>query len=200
VKATVLEAGRPAGDATFELSRKGPDRSLAVFTAGKQKGRRILTAGDRTWLLVPGSSRAVPISANQKLIGGASMGDVARIRFADAFTATVAPQPEIVDGLPCDVLELRAKQPGAAYASGTLWVDRRDHLPRRARLLLASGKPARELIFEAYGRQEGAPVLTRLTVVDLLSTKKRLETRLEFSDLRRADLPDALFTPEGAMK
>ncbi len=46
------------------------------------------------WLIVPGAQNAVPITPNQRLLGGASFGDVARLRFAEDFTAEVRPETE----------------------------------------------------------------------------------------------------------
>ena len=42
--------------AEFDLYKKGDDRGLVVFTAGKQKGRKILTVGEKFWILVPVAS------------------------------------------------------------------------------------------------------------------------------------------------
>jgi len=197
VRATVLHDGKSDSPAEFDLYRKGEDRALVVFTAGRQKGRKVLTVGDKFWLLVPGSARPIPVTANQRLMGGAAMGDVAKLRFSSEFRGTLAPGAESVDGLECDVVELAAARAGASYASGRLWMDRREHLPRRALLSLLSGKPAKEVLFESYGTQAGVTVLRSQTVKDLLSPG--LATRLEYSAHRRAKLPDSMFTPEGAL-
>ena len=197
VAATVVREGKSDSPAEFDLYRKGEDRALVVFTAGRQKGRKVLTVGDKFWLLVPGSARPIPVTANQRLMGGAAMGDVAKLRFSSEFRGALAPRPETVDGLECDVVELAAARAGSSYASGRLWMDRREHLPRRALLSLASGKPAKEVLFESYGTQAGTTVLRSQTVKDLLVPG--LATRLEYSAYRRAKLPDSMFTPEGAL-
>ena len=41
------------------------------------------------WMIIPGASRPIPVTPNQRLMGGASMGDVASLRFAEDFTATL---------------------------------------------------------------------------------------------------------------
>ncbi len=199
VKATVLENGKAGPPAEFDLYKKGDHRTLAVFRSGSQKGRKILTSGEKFWLIVPGSARAIPVSPSQRLVGGASMGDVARLRYAEEFHARLADSPQSLDGRECDVLELQAHRPDAPYGSGTLWMDRRQHLIRRAVLNLVSGKPAREVLFEEYGTENGRPVVRRMRIRDLLSTRTKLETLLEYSQFRKASLPDSLFTPEGAL-
>jgi outer membrane lipoprotein-sorting protein len=197
-RVTVIEAGRETGSSEFDVYRKGDDRALIVFTAGKQKGRKILTVGEKFWLIVPGSSRAIPVTSNQRLVGGASFGDVARLSFAGEFTAVFAPASETVGGRTCDVLDLSARRPSAAYASGRVWIDREDHLARRAVLALASGKRAREVTFDRYDAEAAGSVLRRMTIRDLLDARG-ISSRIEYLDYRRARLPDSLFTPEGAL-
>ena len=200
VKATVFSAKKTEDPAEFELYRKGNDRTLVVFTAGKQKGRRVLTAGDKSWLIVPDSSRAIPVTPNQRLLGGASMGDVARLSFSEDFSGALSPRAEEVGGLACDVLDLESKHTASMYGSGTLWLDRQEHLPRKVVLALVSGKPAKELLFEKYGTENGGPVVLEMSIRDLVSGAHGLTTKLEYSHYRRASLPDSIFTPEGARR
>src|SRR5262249_37549174 len=132
VRSTVEKPGEAAVVSVIEVLVQGEDRALCIFRAGPLAGRRILVTGDRVWLPVPGRSKPIPVSAGQRLPGGASRGALARLRFATGFTAVARASPETVDGFDCRVLDLTARGPGAPYAGGTLWVDRRDGRPRRA--------------------------------------------------------------------
>ena len=202
IHARVVVSGNGSSEvpAEFDLYKKGDDRGLVVFTAGKQKGRKILTVGERFWILVPGASRPIPVTANQRLMGGAALGDVAKLQFSREFDAAIRPEPEPVGGLPCDVLDLKAKDSRASYGSGRLWVDRQEHLPRKAVLNLVSGKPAKDILFERYGRENGKTVLLSMSIRDLLAGAAGGVTRLEYSNYRVAKIDDVFFTPEGALK
>jgi hypothetical protein len=194
----VLEARASGGGAEavdFEVYIKGRDRALIVFKSGKARGRKILSAGEKTWLLVPGSSRAIPVSANQKLAGGASFQDVARISFAEDFTAAARPEDETVDGAALRVFDLTAVAPKAPYPKATLWMDGQRR-PRRAVFLLASGKPAHEIRFTRFVSERGRERLAEMEVRDLL--RDGAATRLEYLSWKTARLDDAIFTPEGA--
>ncbi|MGH9443196.1 MAG: outer membrane lipoprotein-sorting protein [Thermoanaerobaculia bacterium] len=199
-RVVVTENGGSQVPAEFELYKKGDDRALVVFTAGKQKGRKILTVGEKFWILVPGASRPIPVTANQRLVGGASLGDIARLQFSREFDAVIEPDPETVAGLPCDVLDLKATNARSSYGSGRLWVDRKRHLARKAVLALVSGKPAKEILFERYGVENGKTVLLSMSVRDLLGGSAGAETRLEYSNYRILKIDDSFFTPEGALK
>ena len=90
-RASQIEDGKVAGSADFDIYIEGrATAALIVFRGGKNDGRKALTVGDKMWLLVPGAEHPVPITANQRLMGGASFGDVARMRFAEDFTAVAA--------------------------------------------------------------------------------------------------------------
>lgn len=197
-RATQLSEGKAAGSADFEIYTKGRDRGLIVFRGGKNDGRRILTLGDRMWLLVPGAARAVPITPNQRLLGGASFGDVARLRFADDFTATARPETQRVEGKTCRVLDLTAKSPRSAYPRIVLWYDETERLPVRVLFFLPSGKEAKQVTFTRFARSAGKTIVSSMEIRDLLGRDSRTVTRLEYLQYRPARLDDAIFTPEGA--
>ena len=199
-RVVVTENGAPQVPAEFDLYKKGEDRGLVVFTAGKQKGRKILTVGERFWILVPGASHPIAVTPNQRLMGGASLGDVAKLQFSKEFDAVLEPAAETVAGLSCDVLDLKAKSAASSYGSGRLWTDREQHLARKAVLNLVSGKPAKEILFDRYGKENGKTVLLSMSIRDLLAGPSGPVTRLEYSNYRVAKIDDQFFTPEGALK
>lgn len=197
-RATQIVNGKTNGSADFDIYTKGPEHGLIVFRGGKNSGRKVLTVGDRMWLIVPGATRPVPITANQRLMGGASMGDVARLRFSRDFTATVRPGVEEVNGRPCRVLELTAKSPRAPYPRVLLWYDEAARLPARVSFFLPSGKEAKQVTFTKFSRSGGKPIVSEMEVRDLLSSDSRAITRVEYLSYKPAKLDDAIFTVEGA--
>src|SRR5579862_8896369 len=95
-RATQWDGEKNLGAADFDIYVKGHDRALIIFRGGKNDGRKALTVGDRMWLLVPGAENPVPITPNQRLMGGASFGDVAQMRFAEDFIVNDPPTTEKV--------------------------------------------------------------------------------------------------------
>jgi hypothetical protein len=197
-RAAQIVAGRETGSADFDIYVKGRDKGLIVFRGGKNSGRKVLTDGDRMWLLVPGSTNPVPITANQRLLGGASFGDVARLRFSEDYAARETGEAESAAGRTCGVLELTAKFPKAAYPRILLSVDEREKLPCRVRFFLASGKEARAVTFTKFRRVSGRTVVAEMEVRELLGAASKAVTRVEYRDFRAAKLDPRIFTPEGA--
>ena len=197
-RASQLADGKVTGSADFEVYAKGRDRGVIVFRSGPSKGRKILTDGPRMWLIVPGASRPIPVTPNQRLLGGASMGDVASLRFSEDYTATLRPGEESVGGKMCRVLDLTAKKPNAPYPHAVLWWNESEHLPARVLFFLPSGKEAKEVTFTKFARKAGRTIVSEMEIRDLLGRDPKAFTRIEYLDYRPAKLDDALFTPEGA--
>jgi hypothetical protein len=198
MRVTVKDPAAEPAVSEIEVLVQGEDKALCLFHKGPLAGRRILAVGDKAWLLVPGAAHAVALSASQRLVGGASIADVARLGFASSFDATLRSGSETIDGRPCLVLDLLARSRKAPYASGVLWVGRDDHLPRRAVLRLKSGKDAKELRFDHYTHERGHAALRRLTIVHLLPTEKDWRTTVEYLSSASRRLDPAWFTPEHA--
>jgi Outer membrane lipoprotein-sorting protein len=198
-RATQWEDARQTGGADFDVYVKGKDRALIVFRGGKNEGRKALTVGEKMWLLVPGAENPVPITANQRLMGGASFGDVARMRFADDFTATIRPGTEKIGDHVCRVLDLAATSPRAPYPRVTLWIDAEgERLPRQLLFFLPSGKEAREVRFTQFRKFAGKTAVAEMEIRDRLGPSSGSLTRLEYLDIQPARIDDAIFTPEGA--
>jgi Outer membrane lipoprotein-sorting protein len=198
-RASQVSGGRVVSSVDFQIYAKGEDRGLVVFRGGKNDGRKILNVGEKMWLIVPGASRALPITPNQRLLGGASVGDVARVQFARDFTAAVRPGVERVNGKPCRVLDLAAKSDRAPYPRVVLWFDEKERVPCRLLFSLASGKPAKEVTFTKFQHASGKTIVAEMEIRDLVAGEPETITRLEYVDYRQAKIDDKFFTPEGAL-
>jgi outer membrane lipoprotein-sorting protein len=197
-RATQVVDGKPTGSADFDVYVKGRDRGLIVFRGGRNGGRKVLTNGDRMWLLVPGSTNPIPITANQRLLGGASFGDVARLRFSEDYTAKATGETETAAGRSCVVLDLAAKSAKVSFPRVRLSVDERQGVPCRVRFFLASGKETRVVTFTKFRQEAGKTVVAEMEVRELLGAASRTVTILEYRDYKLARLDPKIFTPDGA--
>ena len=198
-RATQLEGGKPTGSADFDIYVKGRDHALIVFRGGKNDGRKALTVGQKMWLLVPGAENPIPITANQRLMGGASFGDVARMRFAEDFRGELRPESEKIGDRACRVVDLTAVSAKAPYPRVTLWIDAEaEKLPRQLRFFLPSGKAAREVLFTKFRKVRDKTVVSEMEIRDLLGPQSKSVTRLEYLEIRPAQIDEKIFTPDGA--
>ena len=153
VKITSFEGSQATDDAEFEASIKG-DSSYVRFLSPRSKGQALIMRGDDMWLLLPAVARPVRITPIQRLLGNASNGDIARLRYSDDYEPTVAGE-KTVDGEASAVLDLRARRKGATYQRILYTVRRADGRPVHAELYLTSGKPLKTVAFGSRRRSEG---------------------------------------------
>ena len=139
----------------------------------KEKGRGVLLRGDDMWLLLPGAKRPVKVSPQQRLMGPAAGGDVARTRFREDYVVReVAEEP--LEGRPCWRPELAAKRPSLSARQVVLWVTKEGSLPQKAEFRLASGRLARTAHFGPPVQAHGRPVLSRMELEEAGGAKVEL--------------------------
>ena len=127
----------------------------------KEKGRAVLLRGDQMWLLLPGSKRPVKVTPQQRLMGPAAGGDVARTRFREDY-AVQAMADGTLEGRSCWQLDLAAKRPALSARQVVLWVAKEGFLPLKAEFRLPSGRLARTARFGPPTQAHGQPVLSRM--------------------------------------
>ena len=191
VKLTNFEADRVVEEAGFEVSVKG-DNSLVKFLSLKSKGQSLLMRGDDMWFFLPAVARPVRITPIQRLLGNVSNGDLARLRYGVDYAATVEGDAD-ADGIPCVVLDLRAKRKAATYQRVRYFVRKSDARPVRAEYFLTSGKPIKTATFGELKNMGGRPTLTRIEIHD--ATHPASKTTIDFLAITPRALPDKLFSP-----
>jgi len=138
----------------------------------KEKGRTVLLLGEQMWLVLPNAKRPVRVTPQQRLLGPAAGGDIARSRFAEDY-AIAGSEAEEVEGKQATRLDLMAKRPSISYRTAKLWITG-DGTPLRAEFALPSGKTAKSVRFDASGSALGVRVLKGMTVEDPGGAKTRI--------------------------
>jgi hypothetical protein len=174
------------------LARENGDARLDGLSP-KEKGRSVLMLGDQMWLLLPGSKRPLKVTPQQRLMGSAAGGDVARTRFREDYLVQTLAE-ENLDGRSCWRLELTAKRPSLSARQVVLWVAREGNLPIRAEFRLASGKLARTAQFGPTTLAQGQPVLSTMSIEEPSGAK----AELTFGSWGRGGVDPALFELPGS--
>lgn len=158
----------------------------------KEKGRAVLMLGDQMWLLLPGTRRPMKVTPQQRMMGSAAGGDVARTRFGKDYRVETLKDEEL-EGRPCWRLELSARTPGLSARTVTLWVAKERMLPVKAEFRLASGKLSRTAWFGPTALALGQPVLSSIDLVESDGAK----VELAFSGWAKGGVgPDRFDLPE----
>ncbi|WP_226647837.1 outer membrane lipoprotein-sorting protein [Microbulbifer variabilis] len=166
-------------------------KSLVVFKGAGEEGTKMLMLQDNYWMLMPRSRRPIRITPMQKLLGGASVGDVATLTWSEDYQGAYAGQEMLQDRL-VNRLNLSVKTKGASYQRINLWVDSKDYFPVKAELYLKSGKLAKIAHFIS-GQREGRQVVAEMLLQDTINTGT--ETRVIYESAQAHNLPEKYYNP-----
>jgi putative ABC transport system permease protein len=177
--------------ADYDVAVKG-ENSLVTFLSPKTKGQSLLMRGDDMWIYLPSVSRGVRITPIQRLLGNASNGDLARLRYAIDYAPALAGE-DTVNGVPCVVLELQAARKAATYQRIRYCVRKSDSMPLKADFFLASGRHIKTAFFDEPKPFDGHVTITRITIYDDLKSSSK--TVMLLSDFVPQRIDDKIFNP-----
>lgn len=190
VEVDVMRNGEVDKQRRYTVYVKPDRRSLVVMRTPIEVGQKVLMLGEQFWLLMPDTQRPLRITASQKLLGEAAVGDVASLTWSEDYEGSAAGE-EVVDGRPCLRLSLTARRP-VTYSHIELWLDKAGHRPVKADLYVGSGKRAKEAWFE-LSQLAGRQRVTRMILVDDLQAGKK--TVVRYVGFREHGLGDEWFNP-----
>ncbi|MFW6364959.1 MAG: outer membrane lipoprotein-sorting protein [Spirochaetota bacterium] len=163
---------------------------VRFFGPGREKGRIMLMSGNNVWLYIPDTRNPIRLTPQQRLIGQASNGDVARTNYSEDYTAAMAGS-ETVDGRICHVLKLTAKENSTTYQHIEYFVEKSTNMPVKARFFAKSGKLLKTGHFRNPKTFHGRSILTELFLTDELRKDER--TIIQVSEISRESLPAVYF-------
>jgi hypothetical protein len=181
-------------------------RSLVLMKSPSEVGQKMLMLGDQFWLLMPDSQRPLRITANQKLLGEASTGDIADMTWSEDYQGEVAdeldcplptagiaqlPVPSVVaKPRRCLHLDLAASHPGVTYARLELYLEKDSRQPVKADLFVASGKRAKEAWFIKTAEERQ---ISSMVLFDAIQPSRY--TVIHYRSVMPKESPDAFFNP-----
>ncbi|MEO8296728.1 MAG: outer membrane lipoprotein-sorting protein [Burkholderiales bacterium] len=169
--------GSPDKERRYTVLLQSGHRSLVLMRSPAEQGQKVLMLADDFWLLMPGSQRALRITPTQKLLGDASTGDIATLRWSEDYQATLVGEepcdPAAATSSKCWHLNLAAGRKGASYQRIELWVGKSRHEPVRADLYVQSDKLAKQAVFvlDKPADKPGA-LVSEMRLTDQLASHK----------------------------
>jgi len=189
---TSQEAKKTPSVDAFEVFVKGSGRSLVKFVAPPRNvGRSLLALGRDLWIYLPDAGKPVRIPFSQRLVGQVANGDVARADYSGDYDATLLGE-ETADGVPCHVLDLKAKTKEVTYAGVKYWVSKDGRRPVKAEFYAATGTLLKTGTFDGFKEiVPGRVLATRLTLVD--GIRKDKSSVLDYGSIVVRDIPEKYF-------
>lgn len=164
----------------------GPPRDL---------GKLVLLDATRMWFYDPASKASVRISAQQRLIGQASDGDVLTVNLAHDYTARLVGEERTQDAdkQARDVwhLDLVPATSDATYARLETWIEKGTFRPIKSKFYSDSGRLLKLAYYRRYEPHLGGDRPLETIIVDAVDP--HLTTKISYSDFRAEDVKDVWF-------
>ena len=187
----LFKSGKLDKERLYTVYLKNGRRSLVLMQSAGEKGQKVLMLGDDFWQIMPQSQRPIRITPMQKLLGDASVGDIATMNWSEDYDGSVAGEVD-VDGTTCLHLSLIAKNKGVSYKRIELFIAKKDSRPVKADLYVASDKLAKQAYF-TVNVIKGRPLVTSMTIRDQIQTGR--ETVISYLSRKARSVPDEYYNP-----
>lgn len=171
--------------AEFDSYFKGYDKSVLITRSGKNNKMKILMKDNDMWACLPGSRRSIRITPQQRLMGQASNGDVAKTAFSREYRVEHAEQKGNET-----VLQLKAIKPSATYQKIVLTIASDSYLMKRAEFFLLSGKMFKKAEY-GYDLSGESPRLASVKIIDMV--KQGRWTTLSYGIAHNRPIADRIF-------
>jgi hypothetical protein len=171
-------------------------RNLVQYVEpARDAGKRVLLDGHSLWFYDPDSKVSVRISAQQRLIGQAAIGDILTVNLAADYTASLVGTETIDDAArqprQCWHLDLKAASDGATYSRVEYWVEQGSFYPIKGKFYSDSGRLLKILYFRNFAERLGAVRPAEAVIIDAVDTS--LATTATFGESAYQDIPEAWF-------
>ena len=164
----------------------------------RDAGKLVLRAGNTMWFYDPSSKASIRVSAQQRLLGQAAIGDVISVNLAKDYTSKLVGEEEIQDAerkpRACWHLDLAAANDGATYSRIEYWIEKQTSYPIRGRFYADSGRLLKVAYYGKYQSQLGGMRPTETVIID--SVDSSLVTTVSFADFRFQEIPETWFQRE----
>jgi outer membrane lipoprotein-sorting protein len=161
----------------------------------RDQGKMALLNGTVLWFYDPSSKASVRISAQQRLIGQAAIGDVLTVNLAVDYKGTLVGSETIQDAARQERrawhLDMRAATEQATYNRVEYWVEQETDRPIKAKFYSDSGRLLKILYYRNFAERLGGIRPTEAIIIDAVDSQ--LVTKVEFGEWRLQDIPEAWF-------
>jgi len=189
-----VEGGRQQ-NRRLDIKGKGSDFFAILTAPPKVRGQILLNVDYNMWFAKPGLSKPVPVSPRQKLVGGASYGDIAATNYSEDYEAELMKE-EMVNGEWCYVFDLKAVTKKVTYDRIKYWVSKGRLVGVKAEFFTVSGKKFKSAVFEYEHEtmilEKRRPFISKMIIKDLFLEGNI--TTMTFSEPLIGKIPDSAFS------
>ncbi len=197
-RVSVFKQGELETQRTYHVyNQDSGTKTLVIFKSADEQGQKMLMLDNNYWLLMPKARRPIRITAMQKLLGDASVGDLSTLSWSKSYEARWLAN-EVVETLQGHAVEtyklqLKSLDSQLSYAEITLWLQVDNALPIQSDMYLASGKLAKQVKYLFSQQSNGEYRIVAMEFADQLKTGKR--TKIDYLNNKPAAIDNVYFNP-----
>ncbi|MFM8899466.1 MAG: outer membrane lipoprotein-sorting protein [Burkholderiales bacterium] len=175
-------------------SQSGQYNNLVRFMApARDANKLMLRSGNDLWFYDPATKASVRISAQQRLLGQASNGDVMSTNLARDYNAQWVGEAVVKDGegRDCSCVHLRLKSTGThvPYPNVEYWINPRNQRPVMARFFTSEGRLLKTAYFRKFQEVLGLQRPTETVIIDGLDPD--WVTLMQSTQVTPREVPDS---------
>ena len=194
VEVSSFSPKRAPKTAVYEVMVKGPQRTVVKTVKPENERNRILLMRDHDlWAFFPDVAKPLRLSMQERLMGEAANGDIARVDFGGDYDAVLV-REENIEGKDYYILQLTAKNKDVTYGKAIVWAEKGTCRPLKAEFYAVSGKLLKTCSYEDYAELGGKERPTKLVMQDPLTKGKY--TVIKYHDVKIAELPEKYFAKD----
>ena len=176
--------------------KTGQFRNLVKYVEPpRDAGKMVLLDGRNLWFYDPASKASVRISAQQRLIGQAAIGDILTINLAVDYTGTLIGSETIEDASKqnrnCWHLDMKAATDTATYNRVEYWIEHDTFYPIKGKFYSDSGRLLKILYYRDFAQRLGGIRPNEAIIIDAVDSS--LVTTLQFGQDSFTDIPESWF-------
>lgn len=150
------------------------------------------------WFYDPASRASIRISAQQRLLGQASTGDVLTANLAHDYMARFIAEESTLDADKVSKtalhLELDASTKDATYSRLETWVEKGSYRTIKSKFYSDSGRLLKLVYYRRYETQLGGERPMEVIIIDAVDSRQ--VTKISYSEFRAKDVKDEWFQRE----
>ncbi len=179
-----------------QQKNNGQYRSLVQFLAPKRDaGKKLLQNGNEIWFYDPAAKNSIRMSAQQRLMGQASNGDVMTSNFSLDYEVELLGEEIIKDAKKKSQtvyhLFLTAKTTEVTYPFADFWVEKHYFHPIKSKFYSSSKRLMKIAYYTRFKLQLGKVRPTQVLIIDGLNPHK--VTRMKMENYQSVTIPEAWF-------
>lgn len=199
VKLTEYVDGKVRAESTvvvFKKSESKVGKYIAIYTEPpRDSGNLVQVVPGKFWYYDSKSKVSIRISAQQRLLGHASIADALSQYLSVDYSPTLVGTETIQDVDRNSVLtwhlELKGVTENAAYFRGECWVDQRNYRLVKCKYFTDGGRPLKTVYYHKFASDLGLMMSRESVILDAVDTKSI--TTVETKSIAAKDVPDQWF-------